>query len=161
MSVPARNEEDSAFLIRQFEVWGAKIERCTAEEHDKAMSIIQALRHFSTYSYGHFLYKLNESIGTLYKLSSPIYRLELMMVGRLFAQDPRLYADIIMSSPSNLELIRKYVSALKEDLSTVEHGDIEEFIENFNKTLNYFGDFAHKALSDSGRALAKLQDERE
>ena len=38
---------------------------------------------------------------------------------------------------------------------------IEEFIENFNKTLNYFGDFAHKALSDSGRALAKLQDERE
>lgn len=161
VTVPARNEEDSAFLIRQFEVWGAKIERCTAEEHDKAMSIIQALRHFSTYSYGHFLYKLNESIGTLYKLSSPIYRLELMMVGRLFAQDPRLYADIIMSSPSNLELIRKYVSALKEDLSTVEHGDIEEFIENFNKTLNYFGDFAHKALSDSGRALAKLQDERE
>ncbi len=161
VSVPARNEEDSAFLIEQFKVWGANIVRCSAKEHDDAMSIIQALRHFSTYSYGHFLYKINKSLNTLYDLSSPIYRLELMMVGRLFAQDPRLYADIIMSSKENLELIRKYVQSLKEDLGTIERMDMQEFTDNFNKTLNYFGEFANKAFTDSGRALAKLQDERE
>ncbi|MDI8296325.1 hypothetical protein MJI53_23840, partial [Salmonella enterica subsp. enterica serovar Anatum] len=40
----------------------------------------------------------NVQLEQLLALSSPIYRLELAMVGRLFAQDPQLYADIIMSS---------------------------------------------------------------
>ncbi len=38
-------------------------------------------------------------------LSSPIYRLELAMIGRLFAQDAELYADIIMDKSENLVVI--------------------------------------------------------
>ncbi len=161
VAVPARNKEDSAFLVEQLKVWGANIVECSAKEHDEAMSIIQALRHFSTYSYGHFLCKLNSDLKNLYALSSPIYRLELMMVGRLFAQDPRLYGDIIMSSQYNVELIEKYVKSLGDDLKTIEEFDMDGFIANFKKTLAYFGNFADKALADSGRVLAKLQDERE
>lgn len=47
------------------------------------MSIIQALRHFSTYGYGNFLSEIAPNLDKLKDLSSPIYRLELMMVGRL------------------------------------------------------------------------------
>lgn len=43
----------------------------------------------------------NVRLEQLLALSSPIYRLELAMVGRLFARDPQLYADIIMSSENN------------------------------------------------------------
>ena len=96
VTVPERDEKASQFLVEQLRIWGATICKCSAKEHDEAMSIIQALRHFSTYSYGTFLQKIAPKLQKLKDLSSPIYRLELMMVGRLFAQDPRLYADIII-----------------------------------------------------------------
>ena len=44
------------------------------------------------------------------------------MVGRLFAQDPHLYADIILSSPQNLAMIRRYYQNFGEALGLLERG---------------------------------------
>jgi hypothetical protein len=41
-----------------------------------------------------------------------IYRLELGMVGRLFAQDPGLYAEIIFATPERRALLKEYVEPL-------------------------------------------------
>lgn len=87
------------------------------------MGIIQALRHFTTFAYGVFLSKLNPDLSVILQLSSPIYRLELEMVGRLFAQDPRLYADIILANPRNTQLIRGYVESLAPELAMIEARD--------------------------------------
>lgn len=58
------------------------------------MTLIQALRHFTSFAYGLHLSRENPNIDKLLKLSSPIYRLELAMVGRLFGQD-RTYTVIL------------------------------------------------------------------
>jgi chorismate mutase/prephenate dehydrogenase len=50
------------------------------------MAFIQALRHFATFAYGLHLAEENVRLEQLLALSSPIYRLELAMVGRLFAR---------------------------------------------------------------------------
>ena len=160
VTVPERYEEESRFLVEQFKLWGARIVKCKACEHDKAMSIIQALRHFTTYAYGTFLASLNPQLHQILQLSSPIYRLELMMVGRLFAQDPRLYADIIMSSEQNYELIKAYIENLKPELDLVAAKDTEAFTRNFLKAREFFGDYAGIFLKESGNLLAKLQDEK-
>ncbi len=160
VTVPSRDEQASRFLVDQFKLYGARIVKCDAYEHDKAMSIIQALRHFTTYAYGTFMAKLNPNLHKLLELSSPIYRLELMMVGRLFAQDPRLYADIIMSSKQNFELISSYIESLKPELSTVASLDQDAFTQRFLEAREYFGDFSLNSLKESGSLLAKLQDER-
>ena len=47
------------------------------------MTFIQALRHFATFAYGWHLSREQANIDRLFALSSPIYRLELAMVGRL------------------------------------------------------------------------------
>ncbi len=57
--------------------------------------------HFATFAYGLHLAEENVQLEQLLALSSPIYRLELAMVGRLFAPGSQLYADIIMSSENN------------------------------------------------------------
>ncbi len=155
-----RCEEQGQFLLDQFSLWGAKICRCTPEEHDQAMSIIQALRHFTTYCYGIFLAGINPELRQLLDLSSPIYRLELAMVGRLFAQDPKLYADIIMSSQQNIDLISHYAESMQQELKLLAAGDREAFVEHFLTARDYFGDYAKVFLQESGRLLAKLQDER-
>ncbi|MBQ2266881.1 MAG: bifunctional chorismate mutase/prephenate dehydrogenase [Succinivibrio sp.] len=131
VTVPERDEKASQFLVEQLRIWGATICKCSAKEHDEAMSIIQALRHFSTYSYGTFLQKIAPKLQKLKDLSSPIYRLELMMVGRLFAQDPRLYADIIMSSEANYELIKSFVESVTKELEVIKNKDKISLLKSF------------------------------
>lgn len=70
------------------------------------MTYIQALRHFATFSMGLHLSKQPIQLSQLLTLSSPIYHLELVMVGRLFAQDGSLYADIISNKPENLAVLK-------------------------------------------------------
>ncbi len=161
VSVPERFADKSAFLVEQFSLWGARLVKCDAKEHDEAMSIIQALRHFTTYAYGTFLSKENPSLKNILMLSSPIYRLELLMVGRLFAQNPRLYADIIMSSKKNFELIKAYAESIKPELEVIYKKDMETFIKRFIEARDYFGEYAQQFLKDSGALLAKFQDDKE
>ena len=128
------------------------------------MRVIQALRHFTTIAYGNFLKesfgakKDNSFIERLLELSSPIYRLELMMVGRLFAQDPRLYCEIISSSPKNFELIERYVTCAQQCLDKLKNDDKVGFVQDFNDTTQFFGEFAKLFLQESGAILALVQD---
>lgn len=160
ISVEGRYPEKCGWVLDQMTLWGARIKKFSAAEHDDAMSYIQALRHFTTFSYGVFLAKENPDLDVLMELSSPIYRMELMMVGRLFAQDPRLYADIIMSSKQNCNLIKDFVSSMLNEVSLVENSDIDTFTSRFLEARDYFGEFAENAVKESGSILAKLQDER-
>lgn len=117
-----RNPEAYQWFPEQIQVWGARLHRISAVEHDQNMAFIQALRHFATFAYGLHLAEENVQLEQLLALSSPIYRLELAMVGRLFARDPQLYADIIMSSESNLALIKRYYKRFGEAISLLEQG---------------------------------------
>ena len=157
---PGRDDEAVRPLIEQIQAWGARICECTPEEHDHAMAIIQALRHFTTYAYGVFLAKIHPDIKKILELSSPIYRLELEMVGRLFAQDPHLYADIILASPRNAALIRQYVEGLWPELLVVSGRDRDEFIRRFLEARSYFGDYAKQFMRESGVMLNLIQAER-
>ncbi len=97
------------WLLSSFRFGGGIIKiDISAIEHDQGMTLIQALRHFTSFVYGVHLAEEDPQIEQLMSLSSPIYRLELAMVGRLFAQDAQLYADIIMSAPQNLAMIKRF-----------------------------------------------------
>ncbi|HEJ9439348.1 bifunctional chorismate mutase/prephenate dehydrogenase [Proteus mirabilis] len=148
------------WLLEQLMVWGARVEAITAQEHDKNMSFIQALRHFTTFAYGQHLVKENVDLASLLRLSSPIYRLELAMIGRLFAQDPQLYADIILSSQENINLIRRYHHSLGEAIELLDVNEKDEFIRSFKNVSHWFGDYASQFMKESGTLLQKANDSR-
>ncbi|ATG74882.1 bifunctional chorismate mutase/prephenate dehydrogenase [Zobellella denitrificans] len=148
------------WLLAQMRIWGARLQAVSAQEHDQAMSLVQALRHFTSFAYGAHLCAEQADLAQLLRLSSPIYRLELAMVGRLFAQDPALYADIILSSPRNLEMIRRYHRRFGELLDQLENGGREAFIEQFATVSAFFGDYADIFLKESRLLLAQANDSR-
>jgi chorismate mutase / prephenate dehydrogenase len=90
------------------------------------------------------------------ELSSPIYRLELAMVGRLFAQDPALYAEIVFATPERLSLLKDYLNSLQENFGLVERGDKAEFIARFRKVAEWFGPFSEQAMRESTFLVEKL-----
>ncbi|MGV8926112.1 MAG: bifunctional chorismate mutase/prephenate dehydrogenase [Ewingella sp.] len=155
-----REPQAYQWLLEQLQVWGARLHKISAVEHDQNMAFIQALRHFATFAYGLHLCEENVQIEQLLALSSPIYRLELAMVGRLFAQDPQLYADIIMSSESNLALIKRYYQRFGDALALLENGDKQAFISKFKQVESWFGDYAPRFLKESGSLLRQANDNR-
>ena len=155
-----RQPEAYQWFLEQIQVWGARLHRISAVEHDQNMAFIQALRHFATFAYGLHLAEENVQLDQLLALSSPIYRLELAMVGRLFAQDPQLYADIIMSSESNLALIKRYYKRFGEAIKLLEQGDKQAFIDSFRRVEHWFGDHAKRFQAESRTLLRQANDSR-
>ncbi|MGM3192781.1 bifunctional chorismate mutase/prephenate dehydrogenase [Dickeya dadantii subsp. dieffenbachiae] len=156
-----RQPEAYQWLLEQIQVWGARLHRTSAVEHDQNMAFIQALRHFATFAYGLHLAEENVQLEQLLALSSPIYRLELAMVGRLFAQDPQLYADIIMSSGSNLALIKRYYQRFGEAIALLEAGDKAAFVSSFKKVEHWFGDYSRRFMAESRTLLRQANDSRQ
>lgn len=154
-----RKPEAYQWFLEQIQVWGARLHRISAVEHDQNMAFIQALRHFATLLMGCTAKKMFSR--QLLALSSPIYRLELAMVGRLFAQDPQLYADIIMSSERNLALIKRYYKRFGEAIELLEQGDKQAFIDSFRKVEHWFGDYAQRFQSESRVLLRQANDNRQ
>jgi chorismate mutase / prephenate dehydrogenase len=153
-----RAADQYQWLLDQFQVWGAKIYPVNAREHDKAMAMVQVMRHFSTIAYGYHLMTEGANVEQLVEMSSPIYRLELIMVGRLFAQDPILYTDIIFANRDNIGMMKRFAYRFLELLEDVEMGDKEEFVTMFNQVADWFGDYADEFLQESKAMLLKAND---
>ncbi|CAG9295790.1 bifunctional chorismate mutase/prephenate dehydrogenase [Celerinatantimonas diazotrophica] len=155
-----RASERYQWLIEQIRIWGAHLYPAPAPAHDHAMSLIQALRHFTSFAYGVHLSNEAPNLDLLMDLSSPIYRLELAMVGRLFAQNPELYADIIMAQPENLAMIRRYHQRFGQLIELLEQHDTQAFVAEFDKVKEWFGDYAQQFLIESRNLLAQAHDQR-
>ncbi|ASF15132.1 bifunctional chorismate mutase/prephenate dehydrogenase [Shewanella sp. LC6] len=153
-----READKYQWLLEQITIWGARIVEAEPERHDNAMQLVQAMRHFSTFVYGLNLCKEEADIETLLQFSSPIYRLELAMVGRLFAQSPELYADIIFAQQDSQHAIGDYLDNYREALELLKRGDREAFINQFQTVAKWFGDFAPQFQRESRMMLQSVSD---
>lgn len=155
-----RYPERYQWLLDQFYIWGVRLYQVTPQEHDHSMTYIQALRHFSTFANGLHLSQQPVQLKNLLALSSPIYRLELAMIGRLFAQDPALYADIIMDKAENLEVIKTLQKSYQQALQFFENGDKQGFIKAFQQVHHWFGDYSEQFMQESRQLLQQAYDHR-
>jgi chorismate mutase/prephenate dehydrogenase len=110
--------------------------------------------------FGSHLAGENPDLQQLISLSSPIYRLELAMVGRLFAQDPALYADIIFDNKDSVALLTEFSVKFNQALMLVESNNKGEFIKQFFKIGSWFGDYSKQCLVSSRKLLLKADDDR-
>lgn len=155
-----RFPERYQWVLDQIQIWGGKIACIDAQQHDHSMTYIQALRHFSTFVAGLHLSQQSVELSQLLALSSPIYRLELAMIGRLFAQDGALYADIIADKPENLAVIESLYQRFAESLELFKQQDKQGFIEKFNQVHRWFGDYSEQFLHESQQLLKQANDLR-
>ncbi|NOX34371.1 MAG: bifunctional chorismate mutase/prephenate dehydrogenase [Deltaproteobacteria bacterium] len=153
---PGRDRDHSRWLLEQLTLWGAVIVESSAEEHDEIMEIVQALRHFATFGFGQFLYEKHARLDRTLEFSSPIYRLELGMVGRLFAQDSSLYSEIIFATRERRQLLKDFISSLNAHLEMLEKNDKKLFNEKFNRIAKWFGSFSEQAMRESTFLINKL-----
>lgn len=147
---------DCAWVLESLTSIGFSIVEMPAAEHDKAMGFIQGIEHFSTFALGNFLKQFDLHPDKIFNIASPIYQTKLALVGRIFDQDPKLYADIIMSDESRIELITKYIDYLQDLKKMLRHHDKKEFIDSFTTVSQWMGDFTAKSQISTDKFLTNI-----
>ena len=144
---------DWQWLRGLFTAHGIRVKECTPEEHDRMMSIIQVLFHLTTMLIGRALRKLDIDIHETMEYTSPSYRIEMNLVGRIFAQNPELYAAITQMNPHSKGIF----SALRDGLDLYEQfyetGNLEGFMEDFQRSARHLGTFCGSAHRESSQIL--------
>lgn len=153
-----RNRESYEWMIEQFRLWGLRLKFVDPEQHDRAMHLIQGLRHFVALLHGSFMREFDLKPEEMADFSSPIYRAELMMTGRIFAQDAELYADIVFSNFERRTLLIEFQEHHDKLAELVKNNDRDGFIREFNEITEFFGDFAEQALEESSYMINRLAD---
>ncbi len=155
---PGRASEKADWFLEQTRLWGMRVQTSSAHDHDQAMDLVQGLRHFVAFLHGSFMRRHQMEPERVLECSSPVYRAELMMTGRIFAQDPALYADIVFGSEDRRSLLLDFLAHHEHLAGIVATGDREAFIREFESIRDFFGDFAETALMESGYLIGRLAD---
>jgi chorismate mutase/prephenate dehydrogenase len=132
---------------------GVELIESTPEAHDRMMAVVQVLVHFSTIVMGEALRRCGTSVEESLRFTSPIYRLELAFVGRLFAQDPDLYADIVTTNPHSPDVRKHFGDAVAAVEETIRSGDRDRFRAIFEHTAGWFHGFSDEAMLLSDRII--------
>jgi len=153
---PARGKKWLGWLKTKLDKHRAKIKISNPEHHDKMMSIIQGIMHFSSISICHALNELGVDIWESQDYSSPIYKLRMDMVGRILNQDPNLYADIEILNPETKKAIQAYLRNAQDLLSIIEQKDKGAFVKYFQEAADYLGKFKEEAEEYSNYLIDQL-----
>ncbi|WP_340106932.1 bifunctional chorismate mutase/prephenate dehydrogenase [Rhodohalobacter sp. 8-1] len=153
-----RDPEASEWFREQCKLWGMRVIEADPENHDHVMNLVQGLRHFVALLHGSFMKEYDLDPHQMLDYSSPVYRAELMMTGRIFAQDAELYADIVFANKERRELLVSFFKHHERLISMVENDDKKGFVKEFEAVTDFFGRFATQALKESGYLINRLAD---
>lgn len=127
----------------------------TPEEHDKYMSIVQGLTHFSFITLASTIRKLHINVERSRSFSSPVYSLMLDMVSRVVYQNPYLYYSI---QKNNKETSNAREALIKEGAylsKLIEDDNEDDFVKNIMESSEHLDD-REEALIRSDRAIGML-----
>jgi prephenate dehydrogenase len=139
---PARVEEHLVHrLMAVFRAEGARCTPATPEEHDRMMAVVQGLTHYVTLCMADSIRRLGMDIEATREYTSPVYQIELSLVGRLLSQDPDLYADILQQNPFVPEVLEACRSSAGDLAEIVGSHDPELFRAFFERNTRHLGPY--------------------
>lgn len=127
----------------------------TPQEHDKYMSIVQGLTHFSFISLASSIKKLNINVKKSRNFSSPVYSLMMDMVSRVIYQNPYLYYSIQKNNKETENARQTLINECIHLSNLIKEGAEEDFVKNIVESAKHFND-EQEALKRSDEEINLL-----
>lgn len=153
---PVNPGPQTAWLRDELGRMGLELIETDPQTHDRMMAVVQVLVHYSTLVMGEALRASGVTVEDSLRFTSPIYRLELAFVSRLFAQSADLYAEIEMSNPNGPEVRQRFLEAARTVEEAIATGDRAQFAGLFHQVTSYFHGFEQEAMSLSDFIIEAL-----
>ncbi|HEX5655648.1 MAG TPA: bifunctional chorismate mutase/prephenate dehydrogenase [Polyangiales bacterium] len=151
-----RGDAWASWVEATFRARGIVITSATAEEHDRAMALVQVLTHYQTQVLGLTLARLGAPLSEGLKFTSPAYLMELYVAARHFGQDPALYGPIEMENPRTAQITAAFLSAAATVQSLLLTRDQAGFAAMFDEVRAFFGSFSDEATEKSKFLIDRL-----
>ena len=138
---------------------GLKItEMKSLSEHDKYMSLIQGMTHFSHVCFTTAMKKLDLDFDKVMEICSPIYQSNISFSSRITGGDENLYTNIIMDNPANKEVLQMYLDTSSKLLDMVKDQNYEDFKSNFNDNRDYLKNHLSDMIDQSNFLIDKMAE---
>lgn len=144
------------WLAASMRARGLVITEASAEEHDRAMALVQVLTHFQTQVFGLALARMGIPLESSRRFTSPAYLMELYVAARHFAQASDLYGPIEMRNPATAQVTAQFQRAADEIAEILRDHDQQRFDAVFQEVRAFFGDFAQEATEESRFLIDRL-----
>jgi len=145
-------------VLDVFRAAGAVVTVMEPAEHDRLMAVVQGLAHFTTLTVAGTMRRLGVDLEALLAATSPVYRIETALVGRILGQDPDLYGPILRENPAVPEVLAAFEEAAGELRRAVEGSDEEAFGKVFHEDAAFFRAYIPQATEDSEALVRCLAD---
>lgn len=133
-----RGEEWFQWLHDVLVAGGANVQITTPEEHDRLMSLVQGLTHFTLISLGTTFRRLQADIAAMETLATPTFRAVYDQVRHLVNQNFPLYAHIQLLNPQNRLTHAAFAEAVEQLRQIVASGDAAALMQILEDNQRYF-----------------------
>ncbi len=150
--IPIKRGKKLDALKDFFEKAGVDFFFSSAEEHDRLLSIVQGLTHYSQFISAAVLKELEDDLKDTLKFATPNYHLFLSLMSRVILQNPELYAQIQLSNPVNKEIWAAFKNKADEFEKLCLKGDSKALEKKIIDSAQQFKE-EDSFLLDSDRAV--------
>lgn len=144
-----RGDSYTEFFKNIFEKDGAVVTFSTPQKHDHYMAVVQGLTHLLTIATGEFLRVQNISPDDILKFSTPVFRINLALTGRLFGLDLSLYKDLISRNKETGQMADIFSNCVYDSLKVFTDKSEEEKMDFLNSIKTFMGDYSKSALKET------------
>lgn len=141
------------WFIEQLEAWRLKVVETTLDEHDQLMAVVQGLTHFISVALAATLECLEVDPSRTLEVTSPVYRIQLDLVGRIMSQQMELYRDIALGNSYNREVLATFMTVAKELEHLIKTKDAKGYGELFQRASKHFGSTAERCFRESNHLV--------
>jgi len=159
ITIPFKKSKKYKNIKKVFKNIGLNVtELKSFEEHDKYMSLIQGMTHFSHVCFTTAMKKLNPDLDKIMEICSPIYLSNISFSSRITGGDENLYTNIIMDNPINQKVIDLYLETGRELFKKIKKYDYKSFKENFIENREYLRNHIKDMIKQSDFLVNKMAE---
>lgn len=159
VTIPVNEKNKYNHLKEAFNKLGLKITELESfDEHDKYMSLIQGMTHFSHVVFTTAMKKMNLNLDKIMDICSPIYQSNISFSSRITGGDENLYTNILMDNPVNKNVLDIYLRTSKEIFDFISEKKYEEFKRNFVENREYLKNHLVKMVDQSNFLIDKMAE---
>ena len=139
---------------------GANLVVMTPGAHDRFMAVIQGLTHFGNLCMADAIRRTGTDLATALGATSPVYRIQMGLIGRLLSQDPALYGDMLQMNPYVPGVLSAFEGAAADLRGRVESGDLPSFTEFFGRVAEMYRPFRDTAAAETDALIEFMAGKR-
>jgi prephenate dehydrogenase len=135
---PARGSRWRRWLKGVFKKGKLRVWECAPAKHDKMMAVVQGLTHFNTLALGLALANTDISFKDIHRFSTPIFRMKMEIIRKVFMESPEMYLDIISGNPQVRKILDTYQKAVEDAGQKIKRGKKNELKKNLERAASRF-----------------------